>query len=117
MMSYCNSQYTVKEIICFFMDLLKRTFLRVLKFSYTKIHNDITRKIKFEVQLIHKNQCPKSNTNLRGSMAQWVVRLTRNVEILSSSPIKGPRCFLELETLSFLLSTGWFQERIGAKIN
>jgi len=28
--------------------------------------------------------------------------------------IKGPRCFLEQETLLLLLSTGWFQERIGA---
>jgi len=32
----------------------------------------------------------------------------------SSSPIKGPRCFLEQETLLSLLSTGWFQERIRA---
>jgi len=31
-----------------------------------------------------------------------------------SSPIKGPRCFLEPDTLSVLLSTGWFQERIRA---
>jgi len=27
-----------------------------------------------------------------------------------SSPIKGPRCVLEQETLHLLLSTGWFQE-------
>jgi len=27
---------------------------------------------------------------------------------------KGPRCFLEQETLPLLLSTGWFQERIRA---
>ena len=44
-------------------------------------------------------------------MAQWVARLTRNVEVVGSSPIKGPRCFLEQETLPILLSTGWFQER------
>ena len=25
---------------------------------------------------------------------------------------KGPRCFLEQETLPLLLSTGWFQESI-----
>jgi len=24
----------------------------------------------------------------------WVARLTRNVEVVGSSPIKGPRCFL-----------------------
>ena len=28
--------------------------------------------------------------------------------------IKGPRCFLEQETLILLLSTGWLQERIQA---
>jgi len=26
---------------------------------------------------------------------------------VGSSPIKGPRCFLEQETLPLLLSTGW----------
>ena len=38
--------------------------------------------------------------------------LTRNVEVVGSSNIKGPRCFHEQETLPLLLSTGWFQERI-----
>ena len=49
-------------------------------------------------------------------MLSWVdiARLTRNVEVVGSSPIKGPRCFLEQETLPLLLSTGWFQERIQA---
>ena len=37
---------------------------------------------------------------------------TRNAEVVGLSPIKGPRCFLEQETLPLLLSTGWFQERI-----
>ena len=37
-------------------------------------------------------------------MAQWDVRLTRNVEVVGSSPIKG----LEQETLPLLISTGWF---------
>ena len=35
---------------------------------------------------------------------------TRNVEVVGSSPIKGPRCFLEQETLPLLLSIGLFQE-------
>ena len=52
--------------------------------------------------------------DLRDVVAQWVARLTRNVEVMGSSPIKGPRCFLEQETLPLLLSTGWFQERIRA---
>jgi len=39
-------------------------------------------------------------------------RLTRYVEVVGSSPIKGPRCFIDQETLTLLLSTGWFQERI-----
>mgnify|MGYP000050098318 CR=1 len=41
----------------------------------------------------------------------WVAR---KVEVVGSSPIKGPRCFVEQETLPLLLSTGWFQERIRA---
>jgi len=45
-------------------------------------------------------------------MAQWVARLTRNVEVWGLSPIKGPHCFFEQETLPLLLSTGWFQEQI-----
>jgi len=35
-------------------------------------------------------------------------------EVVGLSPIKGPRCFLEQETLPLLLSTGWFPERIRA---
>jgi len=49
---------------------------------------------------------------IRGGMAQWVAR--HNVEVAGLSPIKGPRCFLEQETLPLLLSTGWFQEQIQA---
>ena len=50
--------------------------------------------------------------HLRGGVAQCGARLTRNVELVGSSSIKGPRCFLDQETLPLLLSTGWFQERI-----
>ena len=28
--------------------------------------------------------------SLRGGVAQWVAQLTRNVEVVGSSPIKGP---------------------------
>jgi len=49
-----------------------------------------------------------------GGVALWVAHLTRNVEVFGLSPIKGPRCFLEQETLPLLLSTGWFQELILA---
>ena len=31
----------------------------------------------------------------RGGVAQWVARLTPNVEVMGSSPIKGPRYFFE----------------------
>ena len=55
--------------------------------------------------------------NNRGGVAQWVARLTHNVEVLGSSPIKDPHCFFEQETLPLLLSTGWFQERIRAWIH
>ena len=50
----------------------------------------------------------------RGGMTLWVARLTCNMEVVGPSPIKGPRCFLEKETLPLLLSTGWFQEQIRA---
>jgi len=43
-----------------------------------------------------------------------VARLARKVEVVGYGPIKGPRCFLEQETLPLLLSTGWFQEQIRA---
>ena len=43
-----------------------------------------------------------NNTNYkglqRGGVAQRVAHLTRNVEVVDSSPIKGPRCFIEQET-------------------
>ena len=58
-------------------------------------------------------------------MEQWVAHLTCYVEAVGSSPIKGPHCFHnretlpllphcfhEQETLPLLLSTGWLQERI-----
>ena len=50
----------------------------------------------------------------KGGVAQWVARLTRNVEVVGSSSTKGPRCFPEQEYLPLLLSTGLFQERIRA---
>ena len=31
---------------------------------------------------------------IRGVVAQWVARLTRNVEVVGSSPIKEPYCFI-----------------------
>jgi len=43
-----------------------------------------------------------------------MIYLTRNVEVMGLSPIKGPGCFLKQETLPLLLSTGWFQEQIRA---
>ena len=56
------------------------------------------------------------------TMIQWVLgvevaRLTYDRWIPVSrefEPIKGPRCFLEQETVLSLLCTGWFQERIRA---
>ena len=43
-------------------------------------------------------------------VVQWIARLTRDAEVVGSSP----SCFLEQEMLPLLLSTGWFQERIRA---
>jgi len=36
-----------------------------------------------------------------------VDRLMRNRSVLSSNTIKGPRCFLERETIPTLLITSW----------
>ena len=63
---------------------------------------------------INETNMLRDMQNLVGGVAQWVARLTRNVEVVGSSPIKGPRCFREQETVPLLLSTGWVQERIRA---
>ena len=55
--------------------------------------------------------------HLRGGVAQWVARLTRDRWIPVSREFElhqKKRCFLEQETLVSLLSTGWFQERTRA---
>jgi len=45
----------------------------------------------------------------------WCMPTTGSVGCTSdSSPIKGPRCFLQQELLPLLLSTGRFQEWIRA---
>ena len=49
--------------------------------------------------VIHTSRC---------GVVQWVARLTRNVKVMGSSPIKGHRYFLEQESSPFMLSTGWF---------
>ena len=36
-------------------------------------------------------------------MTQWVAHLTRNAEVVGSSPIKGPRCFLEQQLYPYCL--------------
>ena len=41
-----------------------------------------------------------------------MVHLTFNQSVMSLSPMKGSRYFLEHEVLPSLLSTGWLQERI-----
>jgi len=58
--------------------------------------------------------CLINGYSTRCTVVQWVALLIRNVEVVCSSPIKGPRCIIEQETLPLLLSTGWFQERIRA---
>ena len=50
---------------------------------------------------------------IRGGVAQWVAHLIRNVEVVGSSPIKGPRCFLEQETLPLLKTTRNTLNRTG----
>jgi len=49
---------------------------------------------------------------MRGSMVQLVASL--NQSVVSLKPIKGSSCFHGHETLPSLLSTGWFQEWVGA---
>ena len=71
-------------------------------------------KIRLKKRYNHKQNYIILNQILRGGVAHWVARLARNVEVVGSSPIKCPRCFLQQEILPLLLSTGWFQERIRA---
>jgi len=62
-------------------------------------------------------ECNNDQMNVPvNAMAQLshMQRLTRNVDVVGSSPVNGPRCFIEQETLPLLLRTGWFQERIRA---
>ena len=49
---------------------------------------------------------------LEGGVAQWV---NASDSVVSLSPMKGSRCFLEQENLLSLLSTGWFQEQIRVR--
>ena len=46
----------------------------------------------------------------RSGLHVWLVMW----RVVGWSTTKGPRCFLEQDTLSWLLSTGWFQERTRA---
>ena len=49
-----------------------------------------------EIHLLYCAGCLKIYIlTRRGGVTTWVARLTRNAEVLCSSPIKGPRCFLE----------------------
>ena len=47
------------------------------------------------------------NNSKRGGVVQWVACLTRNVEVVCSSPIQGPRCFIEQDALPLLLTKGF----------
>ena len=75
------------------------------------VYNAVYNKLFFCFFVFCRSTFVGSALSLRGGVVQWVARLTRNVKVVGSSPIKGPRCFLEQETLPLLLSTGWFQER------
>ena len=56
--------------------------------------------------------CIYLECNGRGGVAQCIGRITRSVEVVGSSPIKGLQCYLEQDNLPLLLSTGLFHERI-----
>jgi len=50
----------------------------------------------------NKHECFKQ----MGGFAQWLARLTRNLPVGDSYPIKGSCCFPGQETVSSLSSTG-----------
>ena len=64
------------------------------------------------ILVIITGDLPSLELHIFYGVAKWVARLTRNVKVAGSSPIKGPRCFIEQDTLPLLLSTGCFQKRI-----
>ena len=47
------------------------------------------------LKIYSDSQAIKNFLDRRGGVAQWIAYLPRNVEVMGSSPIKGPRCFLE----------------------
>ena len=51
-------------------------------------------------QEVHKY---RSYNSAWGGVAQRVARLTRNVEVVGSSPIKGPLCFLHKKLYAYCL--------------
>ena len=53
----------------------------------------ISNRISFTASYIVGNK-REPLTLLRDGVTQWFARLTRNVEVVGSSPTKGPRCFL-----------------------
>ena len=81
----------------------------------TKVYVIHTVRDFFQSVLLQPLEAALVRTNYKLSEAKHNLKMKRyNVEVVGSSPIKGPRCFLEQETLPLFLSTGWFQERIRA---
>ena len=77
-------------------------------------------KIKEEVLIVYLSQTIQNiifkNKSLYVAFIDYERRSIVSFTILCSETawLKGPRCFLEQETLPLLLSTGWFQELIRA---
>ena len=83
----------------------------VLKVTYIERKNEHSRykRCILNIDYATKTIVDMYQVKFRGGMGYWVVSLqTRNGLVLGLSSIKGSDCFLELETLPLLLSTGRF---------
>ena len=74
LLSFCHTRFT-------------SSFRKCVELNYT---NDAVEKRKSSSDFLYLHY----NTCLRGGVVQWVARLSRNVEVVGSSFIKGHRCFL-----------------------
>ena len=99
-----NNTHTTKRITLKCTHRYTHTRAHTRTHTYTDLHklNTITHSNTYILTLIHIFSRIMA-IYLTGGMA----RLTRNMEVVGSSPITGPLCFLEQNTLPLLLSTYW----------
>jgi len=104
----CNEFTSAWSMFVYNTGLLKSVFILVLfKGFITLVYLQCIARVLSRLWAFSSNLHREIFKGRRGAVGS-----THNVEVVGSSPIKGPRCFLEQETLPLLLSAGWFQASI-----